>query len=385
MAEHPFLDARLWDGRQAESHPIRAEPGGAGLLLHVADGGSFPLAWRDVTEGQTLNGRHRLLFRAAVPGQTDGVLEFDATAFRAAVQALPAVRRAHGRRLGLRRAPAFAWTFAALIGLPLAWFLYSHGMAMAHVLVPLEQEARLGRMVRDRMVAIEGEYDAPELKAAIERILAELGAGESRHRYQVTILDSKEANAFAAPGGQVVVLRGLLSKTEDPLELAGVLAHEMAHVEERHALRQVLRSLGVIVFMSGAVGGGFEGLEAIEGATELAGLFALFRYSRDMEREADRLAAERLHAVGLSARGLQRFFENLNKEFGPFGEALERNLAILSTHPQTKQRVAVLAGKVAEESGPMETPAWLADMRPLLRAHRPTQGFLPLIEFVESE
>ena len=160
------------------------------------------------------------------------------------------------------------------------------------------------------------------------------------------LADRPEINAFAAPGGVVVVNSGLLKKAASAEEVAGVLAHEIAHVELRHSLRQIVRSAGLRVIF-GALAGDYDALGGW--AAQLGEL----KFSRDAEREADRRGLERLAEARVDPAGMLRFFETLEQAEG--GSVAGKLPAVLSTHPATQERIAWLREAVAAlGNGPVE-------------------------------
>lgn len=156
------------------------------------------------------------------------------------------------------------------------------------------------------------------------------------------LVDKPDINAFAAPGGIVVVYAGLIDKSASAEELAGVLAHEIAHVELRHSLRQLVKSAGLRVIVAALLGdyGGLGGWAAQLGE---------LKFSRDAEREADLRGLARLHEAHIDPSGMPRFFETLAKsEAG-------RMPALFSTHPATTERLDALQKAIAAgDRGPVE-------------------------------
>lgn len=144
------------------------------------------------------------------------------------------------------------------------------------------------------------------------------------------LTEQRAINAYAAPGGVVVVHTGLLRAADTAEEVAGVLAHEIAHVELRHSLRQMVKSAGLRMAVAAVIGDW--GALADAGA-QLAEL----KFSRDAEREADARGLERLRQAHIDPRGLPRFFDKLLRAEG--GATLP---AALSTHPATRERIATL-------------------------------------------
>jgi Zn-dependent protease with chaperone function len=201
--------------------------------------------------------------------------------------------------------------------------------------IPVQQEVLIGEAVlaqsRLTMQLIE---NGPSVEA-LRRIGEKLTTG-SPHHYRWFVANQREINAFAAPGGIVVVNVGLLRAIGSPEELAGVLAHEIAHAELRHSLKGMVKSLGLRTLAALALGD-YGGTTLAEGMKHLAEL----GFSREAEREADQEGLRRLVAAGIDPQGMIRFFELLEKE---------RQLTppeFLSTHPSNAERITALQREIA--------------------------------------
>src|SRR5438093_1433301 len=185
------------------------------------------------------------------------------------------------------------------------------------------------------------------------------GAQISPYTFRVTVVDDGTVNAFAVPGGQVVLLRGLVERTRTPEELAGVLAHELQHVIQRHATRLLLQhaSTGlVLVAVSGDITG------AMAYGIESARMLGTLRYSRHLESEADVEGLRMLLAADVDPRGMIAFFETMR--------AAERGapatFRYLTSHPLAADRVEALkqlAGSHTKEFRPLLPGRDWADVR----------------------
>lgn len=205
--------------------------------------------------------------------------------------------------------------------------------------IPYEQEARLGDLA---LAQTRLQMQLAESGPAVEAIRAigePLTAG-SPHRYRWFVADRPELNAFAAPGGVVVVHAGLIRSADSTEEIAGVLAHEIAHVELRHSLKTMVKGMGLRALVALALGD-FSGTAVAEAAKNLTEL----GFSRDAEREADRDGIRRLVAARVDPGGMVRFFEKLAREQSMAPPAL------LSTHPASEERLAELRREVATLNG----------------------------------
>lgn len=156
--------------------------------------------------------------------------------------------------------------------------------------------------------------------------------------FEIKVYDINILNAFALPGGRVIVTRKLIDAVKTPDEVAGVLAHEIGHVYHRHAEAQLIRAMGIELLLRMASGGG----DTISG---LAGLLAVLRYSRDAEREADSFAQHAMVNAALDPLALKGFFEAMKKLMGdksPTGGLFGTVSDMMSTHPVTDERIAAI-------------------------------------------
>ncbi|MEM7200764.1 MAG: M48 family metallopeptidase [Planctomycetota bacterium] len=210
--------------------------------------------------------------------------------------------------------------------------------------VPLSVDRSIGRQFERGLAPgsrVQDDVIAPALEQIGQRLLAaappETAAEALNFRF-VALRDAS-VNAFAAPGGLVVVHTGLLAAASSPEEVAGVMAHEIAHVLERHSMRQLCYRVGLWSSLSLTLGGAGGGLGSIAGAaTELTDL----GFSRDQERDADRLGVEILQRAGIATEGLAAFFARLAEQ----GGALP---ALLSTHPSSDDRAEALRALAARD------------------------------------
>jgi Zn-dependent protease with chaperone function len=257
------------------------------------------------------------------------------------------------RRWGWARVTG--WTaLGFLLGLPLlllaAFLLWGHAVAERIAdKIPWEQERQIGELFFEQM--------KPHLRLRDEtegaRWLRELGgklSQDSPHRYQFHLVEDPEINAFALPGGIIVVHTGLVAKTRRPEELAGVLAHEIQHVELRHSLRGMVQNSGLSILWFLATGRRGSGA-----AGETASRMLSLKFSRDAEREADARGLERLHRAGIDPRGMPEFFEVMAR-----GSASVPTL--LSTHPLSEARQKALIARIAslpeKEVSPLPWKPW---------------------------
>lgn len=209
--------------------------------------------------------------------------------------------------------------------------------------LPLEWEKPLGDSA---MAQLRGKYQFitdRKVLDPLDRIAAPLLSAptNSSDRYTLFVTTSNEINAFALPGGTIVFHRGLLEKTRGAEEIQGVLAHEMAHVQKRHGVLQMVQNLGMDLAIQKLQGGESQVLDSL---LRDSGQLLSLKFSRDHERAADDLGWELLERAQINPQGMGSFFARLNADAAP-GSAPE--IPLLSTHPAPQERMDRLLRKSA--------------------------------------
>lgn len=160
-------------------------------------------------------------------------------------------------------------------------------------------------------------------QAALDRLVALLSAGRIQAPVRTLVLDDGLVNAFTLPGHRLLLMRGLIATSSDGDELAGVIGHELGHVQNRDPARQLIRQLGLGI-IGAALGWGSVDLGGMAGT--LLGL----SYGRSAETAADAVAIEALQGAGLRADGLARFFARIDRA--------DDGATFLSSHPASAER-----------------------------------------------
>lgn len=169
-----------------------------------------------------------------------------------------------------------------------------------------------------------------------------------KYNYRFSILNEASTNAFALPGGYIVIHSGLILEAESAEELLGVIAHEMAHVNQQHGIRNVIGSAGIYLIASILIG---DANGVIATLAAMAPFLINQSYSRKFEKEADLLGHQALVEARIHPRGLASFFEKLKaqeeKMLEQLGdskqlETLQDALGFLSTHPASEDRIEYL-------------------------------------------
>lgn len=232
-----------------------------------------------------------------------------------------------------------------------------------------QDDVKLGKQVDEQIRNDPNQYpilaNRPDVKAYVKTVGDKvLNSPEVKKRnvyaytYEI-IHDDNTVNAFCTPGGYIYVYTGLLKFVENEATLAGVLGHEIAHAERRHASQRMTQAYGVQILLGIVLGQNPSQLEEI-GANLLTGL-ALLKNGRDQESESDRYSFKYLQNTEYYPGAIKYFFEKiLAQQGGTGGSALE---TLLSTHPAPGDRISGVDQLLQENNTPAPTEATLFSQR----------------------
>lgn len=233
------------------------------------------------------------------------------------------------------------WLILGLIATGIISLYVFRGKIVEHVasLLTPEKEQELASSMLESAVAGKKIIKDTAIRNRLALITDPLvdAVDDKRFKFSFTIVEDPTLNAYALPGGAVVIHSGLIEKAHSPEELAGVLAHEISHVTERHHIRGIISQMGMFMIVRGFLGDitGVSSELATAGAT-----LGSLKYSRDYEREADNSGWDLLIRAHIDPRGMIKFFETMKKETG--GAEVSY---FISTHPGTAERIEVLKQK----------------------------------------
>jgi predicted Zn-dependent protease len=234
------------------------------------------------------------------------------------------------RGFGSRR--SWRWELPLLLGLcvalPLAVLASARSLAEAAAgYLPPELDDKLGRPSWELLQLTAHRCEDPATERYLSTILDPLIAalGPVPFEFRVMVVNTPEVNAFALPGGYLVVNSGLLSRAKTGEEVAAVLAHELSHVTARHSTKRLVGGLG-----AGAALGVLFGIVDVSAPAYPLAQLAGLRYERRQESEADELGQALLMRAGISPLGMATFFERLRDSPQP--------PEVLSTHPDPGDR-----------------------------------------------
>ena len=219
------------------------------------------------------------------------------------------------------------------------WFGSDLLVEIAVSRIPVEWEQKLGESAyRDFLSHQEVMKEGPAV-AAIGEMTQRMTAQilDNPYKFEVTVVKSDVINAFALPGGYVVVFTGLMKKAESGEEVAGVLSHELNHVLQRHGLERIVKNLGLMA-VAAIVFGNQQGLAGMMKQLGVE-LFTL-KFGREQETEADLTGLQLLQRAKIDPSGMITFFERLS-------EKDQGRMEWLSTHPMSAARADRLKAELA--------------------------------------
>ena len=205
-------------------------------------------------------------------------------------------------------------------------------------------EEKSGRAISKRIEKKFQSVDDWNLQNKIQTIGQKLAAVSDRKdiSYHFEILDQKEINAFALPGGYVYLFKGLLDKVESDDEIAGVLAHEIGHIAARHTAKRVQGSISLnalAILLARMESDNLSKADAYRALTEL-----MLQYSREDELEADKLAVKYMKIAGYNPQAIVTFLQRLRKI--EYEKPIER-AHIYRTHPYIADRIKTVKEEIS--------------------------------------
>jgi len=253
------------------------------------------------------------------------------------------------------------------------------------VLLSAEQEKKIGEEESKKIEKQMGLLDHQQLTGYLEALGKRLAEQSPRQdvSYQFHLVDMKEPNAFALPGGYVYVTRGLLALVNTEDELAGVVGHEIGHVAARHSVQKISKQ-GPFAIIFGIVSG-VTGLisplvgNILGGVGDLAQGLVFAPYSRSQESEADRVGQDMAAHAGWEPAGLAAFLNTLGREENLYQDGPQR-ASFFDSHPATPDRVAKTAKhaktlqRAAREPISPSREAFLARLDGLVVGQRAANG-----------
>ena len=238
------------------------------------------------------------------------------------------------------------------MGVLAASWLLAAPVAAAISLVSVQQEIEIGREANAQVRREVPELRDAEVRAYVRDVVRRLVrvAPGPKYPYTAAVANYREINAFALPGGPVWINRGVLQAAARESQVAGVLAHEIAHIAQRHAADQLTKGMAANLGlgMLGALLGNTGGATMARTAAGVMANSMFLKFSRDDEREADRVGLQMLTRAGWDGRGMIELFELLQRE-GKRNPVLVETF--FSSHPLPADRISTLQSNLRRTSG----------------------------------
>jgi Zn-dependent protease with chaperone function len=354
---------RFADGKSAVIHEVRVQFGGDGI--RIMDSAGLELeAW--------LYDDIRLV-ESLVAGRPARLLNLTGEMARleiAGQEPLEILRRLApdiektGMRDPAQWRRAAVWTVALGMLFGGVWWGLSSAAPLIAAMTPIEVEESIGKSTVEQVTLLFGGFNGiDELTCrrrdglrALDAMTEQLTAvDDSPYDFKVRVLDIDIPNAFAAPGGYIVIFRGLIDLAESPDEVAGVLAHEMGHVTHRHSMTHLIRAIGFQTLIVPLISGGAMAADVL---SEMGQAALQASYTRELEEDADRVAVDLMNRAGLKAATFTELLYRIEQKFGALpdedeaeaegrdGEAAKDDSFsipdMMATHPSTPDRARMV-------------------------------------------
>lgn len=344
------MQVRYADGRAAITHHAECDLGGRADALKFRVGEAEHV-WPYAELRRADDGSSRVVLKRRP--DTGERLYFEANA--SADLRIAAPELFQPRAFGIEGLPvvgglaAAAWSLAAvfLLGVPMA----AEPIADA---IPARYREQIGDISWSQVETLTAHCaDSDEASRILNdlayRIMTTSNVAQ-RDEIWISILDAPFPNAFALPDNSIVVTDDLIQLAEHPDELVGVIAHEIAHIERDHIMKNVVRSAGAGIFFDVVVGGSGSGQMIAMASVNLSSL----RFSRDDETDADERGLDYLEAADIGTAGLARLFDR----FAEHAEEQSGDIpTLLSSHPATAERAGAARARARSGLAPSMSDA----------------------------
>lgn len=245
----------------------------------------------------------------------------------------------------------------SLIVVGVAMFYLFRNKIIEHIAyqVPISYQESIGKPIFETTLAANTVLDDDTTTRYIAELSKPLLANvsDTSIKFVFKVIKNDEINAFALPGGYVVIHSGLLQKAESPDEVAGVLAHEISHVTKRHHIRGIFNKVGSFYVIGMFLGD----LTIVGHILDAATLLESLNFSRDFETEADKEGLKLAMASGYSAEGFASFFKKLQSENKLDSDMLK----YVSTHPNSEDRIETILSEAKNIQKAEKSPEFFID------------------------
>ncbi|MFZ6012622.1 MAG: M48 family metallopeptidase [Bacteroidota bacterium] len=205
-----------------------------------------------------------------------------------------------------------------------------------------ENEKKLGKLILETITSTNEKVENEKLHAVIDSIKVRICRTKvvNCDDIKIHIIRNSDINAFALPDNHMVIYTGLLDQAQNAEEVAGVMAHEIGHMEKNHVMKKLVKEIGMTMLFT--IAGGDAGFEI---ARETAKILSSTAFDRQQERDADDFAVTSMAAADIDPQHLSNFFFRLSRK-----NNVPEELAWISTHPGTQERASEIIKKKKELS-----------------------------------
>ncbi len=329
-------DAFFYDGESANKNRSKVLIRSDGLLISCSNKKEFLWLYEDIRQNEEVySDTETHLINLNHPNQK---LIVEEPHFLSVIKKLfPSIRFYDPPRLITLRRIAVSGALFILFLIPFSYFVLIPAFSeIVAKKIPVSFEERLSKPYLSMLVPKESQCNSDKEFKKIEAIFNRLTATipESEYDFKLYVVKSDIVNAFALPGGHIVLYSGLLQHTDRPEQVAGVLAHEIQHVTNRHGTESLVKDYSLGLFLSVIT----NDTKTVEQTVGLAKYLGLMNYSRENETEADTGGMKMLNEAKIDQAGMVEFFEILDEQ----AEDMPDSLKYFSTHPQTGDRISKL-------------------------------------------
>jgi beta-barrel assembly-enhancing protease len=211
--------------------------------------------------------------------------------------------------------------------------------------IPIVVDEKIGKLSASQMdhggVEIHDEKIVQPIEQMVQRLsdATQIEGTEEKFDFDVHVVQSDVQNAYALPGGYIVLYTGLIESSSSPEQIAGVLAHEMAHVTERHGLIKVMETASISALVTFLIGD-VEGIIAL--GAQLLSHSTVSSYSRESETQADEVGLETMYRANINPQGMLDFFATLDKNDDLESELTNSIPTWMQSHPKHQDRISHL-------------------------------------------
>lgn len=336
------FNANYFDGQSSKTHPVSVHFGVKEILFSTNDGTINKTVLLYELEHVRHIGNDRLILNFNAES-TEGLDISAKDIVKQFSVAYPDISERHFlmRVKGLRnRTVGLLLGALLLLIVGIYFFVIPFVGELSTPLLSRENEIALGETIYKSVMA---EYTIDTAQTRIVNEMVKQIDFKTVYPLKITVVDYQEKNAFALPGGHIVVFAGLLNKMNDHAELAALLAHEVSHINHQHSLRAMFRNVSNYIFIS-VIFSDVNGISTV--IVDNARKFKTLSFSRKLEEEADREGLAILFHNQIDPRGMVRLFTVLTSEDHDVPEHFE----FFSSHPLTQRRIKYINKQIEEQA-----------------------------------